>query len=69
MPEREIFKQDSQKYKRVVQIWNGLSQDLIYSKKVNIFKSEIDREVFSLQWKKKRETVTYLQEKNVPRHQ
>ena len=42
-------------------MWNGLSQDVIDSKTVNSFKSGIDREVFGVEWKKKRETATALE--------
>ena len=62
---REITKRGLHRYNfltnRVVPMWNGLSQDVIDSKTVNIFKSGIDREVFGVEWKKKRETATALE--------
>lgn len=62
---REITKRGSHRYNfltnRVVPMWNGLSQDVIDSKTVNSFKSGIDREVFGVEWKKKRETATALE--------
>ena len=49
-------------------MWNGLSQEVIDSKTVNMFKPGIDKEVFGMEWKKKRKTATALVELNVARH-
>ena len=69
---REINKRGSHRYNfltnRVVSMWNGLSQAVIDAKTVHTFKSGIDREVFGVEWRKKRETATARQELNVARH-
>jgi len=69
---REITKRGSHRYNfltnRVVLMWNGLSQEVIDSKTVNMFKPGIDKEVFGMEWKKKRKTATALVELNVARH-
>ncbi len=68
---RELNKRSSLRYNfltnRKVSVWNELSQEVIDSKTVNIFKAGIDREVFGVEQKRRKAAKAQI-ELNAVRH-